>query len=72
MHKICLPILHKDNRGMLQSMAIPVMEFSREGYKIRKVFGKKSTAVKRNYQILIIAVMASCQKLDIILENKVI
>ena len=27
-------------------MAIPVVEFSREGYKIRKVFGSKSTAVK--------------------------
>jgi hypothetical protein len=27
-------------------MAIPVMEFSREGYKIRKVFGLKLTAVK--------------------------
>jgi hypothetical protein len=30
----------------LQIMAIPVVEFSREGYKIRKVFGKKSTVVK--------------------------
>ena len=29
-----------------QSMAILVVEFSREGYKIRKVFGKKSTVVK--------------------------
>ena len=29
-------------------MAIPVVEFSRdwEGYKIRKVFGEKSTVVK--------------------------
>jgi hypothetical protein len=27
----------------LQSMAFPVVEFSRQGYKIRKVFGKKST-----------------------------
>ena len=27
-------------------MALPVVEFSREGYKIRKVFGKKSTVVK--------------------------
>jgi hypothetical protein len=26
-------------------MVIPVVEFSREGYKIRKVFGKKSTVV---------------------------
>jgi hypothetical protein len=27
-------------------MAIPVVEFSREGYKIRKVFGSKSTVFK--------------------------
>ena len=27
-------------------MPIPVMEFSKEGYKIRKIFGKKSTVVK--------------------------
>ena len=32
----CLPL----------NMAIPVVEFSREGYKIRQVFGKKSTVVK--------------------------
>jgi hypothetical protein len=30
----------------VNSMAIPVVEFSREGYKTRKVFGKKSTVVK--------------------------
>ena len=30
----------------LKIMAIPVVEFSKEGYKIRKVFGKKSTVVK--------------------------
>ena len=28
------------------TMAIPVVEFSREGYKTRKVFSFKSTAVK--------------------------
>ena len=50
-------------------MTIPVVEFSSEGNNIRKVFGYKSTVVKWNYQILIIVVMASCQKLDIILEN---
>ena len=27
-------------------MPIPVMEFSKEGYKIRKIFGKKSTVFK--------------------------
>ena len=48
-------------------MAFPVVEFSRQGYKIRKVFGKKSTLFKWNYQILRIGVMASCQTLGIIL-----
>ena len=33
---------------------------------------KKFTDVKWNYQIMIIGVMASCQKFYIILENKVI
>ena len=28
------------------TMAFPVVEFSRQGYKIRKVFGKKSTLFK--------------------------
>jgi hypothetical protein len=30
----------------MKIMAISIVEFSREGYKIRKVFGKKSTVVK--------------------------
>jgi hypothetical protein len=30
-------------------MAIMVAEFSREGYKTRKVFGSESTIVKANY-----------------------
>ena len=29
------------------SMAIPVVEFSRDRYKIRKIFGKKSTYPKK-------------------------
>ena len=53
-------------------MAIPVVEFSSEGYKIRKAFLQESTVVKWNYWILRIGVVASCQKLGIILENKVI
>ena len=32
--------------GTFIFMAIPLVEFSREGYKIRKFFGKKSTVVK--------------------------
>ena len=43
-------------------MAFPVVEFSRQGYKIRK-----STVFKWNYQILRIGVMASCRKLGMIL-----
>ena len=34
------------NRENFIVMALPVVEFSREGYKIRKGFGKKSTVVK--------------------------
>ena len=32
-------ILGKDYAPYFLNMAIPVMKFSREGYKIRKVFG---------------------------------
>ena len=34
--------------------------FLREGYKIRKIFGYRSTVVKWNYWILRIGVVASC------------
>ena len=47
---------------IIHVMALPVVEFSGEGYKIRKVKKAKK----------IIGVMSSCQKLEIILENKVI
>ena len=46
----------------MRIMATLVVEFSREGYKIRKVFGQKSTVVKWNYQIWRIGVVVSCQK----------
>ena len=46
-------------------MAILVVEFSREGYKFRKVFGLKS-----NYLILIIRLLAGCLKLDIFNEKR--
>ena len=32
-------------------MAIPVVEFSRKGYKIRKVFGKISAVRTVNFQV---------------------
>ena len=40
--------------------------------KLERFLSKKSTVVKWNYWILRIGVMASCQKLGIILEKKVI
>ena len=43
-------------------MAVPVVEFLREGYKIRKCFGSKLTVVKWNDWILRIGVMSRCQK----------
>ena len=54
-------------------MAIPVVEFSRERYKIRKVFDKKSTYPKEIIDFenwYPVGIVASCQKLGIILENK--
>ena len=55
--------------GLHCIMAIQVEKFSRNGYKIRKVFGLELPVVKWNYQILIIGGMLSCQKLDITLQN---
>ena len=57
---------------MVLGMAIPVVEFSRGGYKIRKIFWLKINIPIGNQWILRIGVVASCQKLGIILENKVI
>ena len=51
-------------------MAIRVVEFSSGGYKIRNCL--KLSISKRNDWILRIGVVESCQKMDIILENKVI
>ena len=49
------------------------MEFQVRGYKIRKVFAKKLTYPKEIVWILRIGVVASFQKLDIILvHSKVI
>ena len=36
----------------LRIMAIPVVEFSREGHKIKKVFGLKSTYAKEIIEFL--------------------
>ena len=52
----------------IYTMEIFVVEFPRKGYKIRKVFGKKSTYPKE----MRMGVVANYQKLGIILENKVI
>jgi hypothetical protein len=42
-------------------MAIPVVQFSRQGYKIRKVLGKKLTNPKEIIRILQIVVVGRCQ-----------
>ena len=52
-------------------MAIPVVDFSERDTKLETFLAKK-TVVKWNCLILRIGVVASCQKLGIILENKVI
>ena len=56
----------------IYTMAISVVEFPREGYKFRKFFLLKINIPKGNKSILRMGVVASCQKLGIILENKVI
>ena len=76
--KMSLPVSHRSQMNFLSNtppiwwwdcdlcwfkpMAIPVVEFSWEGYKIRKVFGQKSTVAKWNNWILWIGVMGRCQK----------
>ena len=45
-------------------MAIPVVEFSRQRYKIGKVFAKKSTVFKWNYWILRIGLRGSLSSLQ--------
>ena len=54
----------------MQNMVIRVIKFSTEGYKIRYIFGQKSSYFKANYCILYTGIAPSCQKLGIILENK--
>ena len=44
------------------SMVIWVVEFSREGHKIKRIFGQKSISSKENHSILCIGIMWSCQK----------
>ena len=46
----------------LGSMAIPVVQFSMEGYKFEKVFGYKFTVVKWTSWILRIGVMGQVSK----------
>ena len=41
-----IKFLTTSNDDVMKGMAIPVVEFSREGYKIRKIFAKKSTYPK--------------------------
>ena len=57
--ELLLEILWSHYVNLIDTMAIPGVEFSWEGCKIRKVLGKKSTIVKCNYQILMIGVMTA-------------
>ena len=50
------------DRANTPPMAMKVVEFSREGYKIREIFGLKSMSSKENYHVLWIEIVASCQK----------
>ena len=60
-------IIHK---WFVTIMVIWVVDFPREGYKIRLIFWLKINITKGKYCILWTDVVASCQKLGIILENK--
>ena len=53
-------------------MVIWVVEFSGEGYKIRKISGQKSISSKEIIVLCLLPVVASRQKLGIILEKKVL
>ena len=52
-------------------MTITVVEFSRDT-KLERVWAKNQLYSKDIIELLKIGVMASCQKLGIILENKVV
>ena len=58
----------KNDWSLSWSMVVWVVKFSREGYKIRWIFGPKINILKGNYCILWIDVAASHQKLGIILQ----
>ena len=55
----------------MYTMTFPVVEFSRQGYKIRKVLAKNQHTQRKllNFENW---VMGKCQKLDINLVSKVI
>ena len=53
-------------------MAIPIVEFSREGYKIRKVIWLKINCSEMKLANFENWSSGNCQKLGIVLENKVI
>ena len=59
-------------KNTLGNIAIRVLEFSSGVYKIGKIFCLKINIPKGILRILRIGLMGKCQKLDIILESKVI
>ena len=74
----CLPLYDDcvlDKRSFLPpanfaGMARRVVEFSSEGYKIRKIFASESTCPKKINWILSFGLMVSCQKQGIVLVIK--
>ena len=52
-------------------MAIPVVEFSNQGYKIRKILPKNEHTQRKLLNFENWVIMGRCQKLGIIVESKV-
>ena len=71
LHTIDMYINHYPSQIIAKAKCIViwVVEFSREGFKIRKMFVQKIKIFKENCCILWIDIVASHQKLGIILEN---
>ena len=65
---ISFPISH----GIIAIRWVSVVEFYDRALGIGKVFGQEPTVVKWNYQILGLHQVTVCQKLGVILVNKVV
>ena len=74
LHTIDMYINHYPSQIIAEAkcivMVMWVVEFSMEGYKIKMIFGQKINIFKKKSCILWIDIVASRQKLGIILEKK--